>query len=234
LAAAARVHRRSKTSTRPLPVRCSRTPSRPRALFRFLQVDVSTSTTVDPSNIPHHWGVAETTAMFDRKSPFSRATAEGTQGQGSRTPSLDTPHRDCSRRRLRPNPDRFGHLLSRVPPSSLSGVTWGEDDAANATCACKAHAARGSCGARFPRRNRAITNPRGLLSSAVRGANGEASFPDRRAARRPLPAPFSPPIKPVRGTLARALVARSLGQGRTANRPVAERPQRPLTTSAFE
>ena len=176
LAAAARVHRRSKTSTRPLPVRCSRTPSRPRALLRFLQVDVSTSTTVDPSNIPHHWGVAETTALFDRKSPFSRATAEGTQGQGSRTPSLDTPHRDCSRRRLCPNPDRFGHLLSRVPTSSLSGVTWGEGDAANATRACKAHAARGSCDARFPRRDRTFTNPRGLPSLAVRGANGEESL----------------------------------------------------------
>jgi len=52
--AAARVHRRSKTSTRPLSVRYSRTSSRPRALLRFLQVDVSTSTTEDRSNIPSH------------------------------------------------------------------------------------------------------------------------------------------------------------------------------------
>jgi hypothetical protein len=49
---AARVHRRSRTSTRPLSARCSRTSSRPRALLRFLQVDVSTSTTMDRSNIP--------------------------------------------------------------------------------------------------------------------------------------------------------------------------------------
>jgi hypothetical protein len=103
-----------------------------------------------------------------RVSSLDPATAEGTQGQGSRTPSLDTPHRDCSRRRLCPNPDRFGHLLSRLPPSSRSGVTWGEDDAANAARACKAHVARGSCGARFPRRNRTFTNPRGLLSLVVR------------------------------------------------------------------
>jgi hypothetical protein len=233
LAAAARVHRRSKTSTRPLPVRCSRTPSRPRALFRFLQVDVSTSTTVDPSNIPHHWGVAETTAMFDRKSPFSRATAEGTQGQGSRTPSLDTPHRDCSRRRLCPNPDRFGHLLSRVPTSSLSGVTWGEGDAANATRACKAHVARGSCDARFPRRDRTLTNPRGLPSLAVRGANGEESSKQTSCLATASSAFFTTK-KPVRGTLARALMARPHGQGRTANRSIAQRPQRPLTTSAFE
>jgi hypothetical protein len=44
-AVTARVHRGSKTPTRPLPVRCSRTSSRPRAPLRFLQVYVSTSTT---------------------------------------------------------------------------------------------------------------------------------------------------------------------------------------------
>jgi hypothetical protein len=92
-----------------------------------------------PLEHPVPLGVVGTTAMLDAKSNLFRvgssspATAEGTQGQGSRTPSLDTPHRDCSRRRLRPNPDRFGHLLSRVPLSSRSGVTWGESDAANAT-----------------------------------------------------------------------------------------------------
>jgi hypothetical protein len=169
----ARVHRRSKTSTRPLSVRYSRTSSRPRAPLRFLQVDVSTSTTRDLSNIPYHGGGRDDCHVGPREFPLeSPATAEGTQGQGSRTPSLDTPHRDCSRRRLCPNPDRFGHLLSRLPLSSRSGVTWGEDDAANAACACKAHVARGSCGARFPRRNRTFTNPRGLLSLAVRERTG--------------------------------------------------------------
>jgi len=173
---AARVHRRSRTSTRPLSARYSRASSRPRAPLRLLQVNVSTSTTRDRSNIPNRGVAVGTTAMLDRRSPFDPATAEGAQGQGSRTPSLDTPHRDCSRQRLCPNPDRFGHLLSRVPPSSRSGVTWGEDDAANAASACKAHAARGSCDGRFPRRDRTFTNPRGLPSLAVRDANGEASF----------------------------------------------------------
>jgi hypothetical protein len=190
----ARVHRRSRTSTRPLSVRYSRTSSRPRAPLRFLQVDVSTSTTRDRSNIPYHGGGRDDCHVGPREFPLEGpATAEGTQGQGSRTPSLDIPHRDCSRRRLRPNPDRFGHLLSRVPPSSRSGVTWGEDDAANAACACKAHVARGSCGARFPRRDRTFTNPRGLLSLAVRQSERGGVFPNRRAVRRPRPAPFSPP-----------------------------------------
>jgi hypothetical protein len=51
---AARAHRGSKTSTRPLAARCSRAPSRPRALVRLLQMNVLTSTTEDRSNIPNH------------------------------------------------------------------------------------------------------------------------------------------------------------------------------------
>jgi hypothetical protein len=128
----------SKTSTRPLSARYSRTSSRPRAPLRFLQVDVSTSTTGTARTSRTTEGGRDDCHVGREEQPFrvaspSPATAEGTQGQGSRTPSLDTPHRDCSRRRLRPNPDRFGHLLSRVPLSSRSGVTWGESDAANAT-----------------------------------------------------------------------------------------------------
>jgi hypothetical protein len=71
----------------------------------------------------------------------SSATAEGTQGQGSRPPSLDALHRDCSWQRLRPDPDRFGHLLSRAAPFSLSGATREEDGAAAAARACMARAA---------------------------------------------------------------------------------------------
>jgi hypothetical protein len=42
-----------RTSTRPLFDRSSRTPSRPHALPRLLQVDASTSTTMDHWNIPN-------------------------------------------------------------------------------------------------------------------------------------------------------------------------------------
>jgi hypothetical protein len=44
-------------------------------------------------------------------------------GSGVENPSLDTPHRDCSRQGLRPNPDRSGHLVSRKPPFALSKKT---------------------------------------------------------------------------------------------------------------
>jgi len=179
--------------------------------------------------------VVGTTAMLDliesclSKSP---ATAEGTQGQGSRTPSLDTPHRDCSRRRLRPNPDRFGHLLSRLPSSSRSGVTWGENDAANATRACKARAARGSCGARLPRRNRTCTNPRGLLSLAVRKRTGR-----RLSEQASCPVTTSSAFFTTQNTReGRSHEFRWPGPTTRENgEPLYCRgPQRPLTTSAFE
>lgn len=140
-AAAARVHRGSKAPARPFFARYSRTPSRPRALLRLLQVDVPTSTTVDLSNIPNHRNPWLGPLPYDRESPLGQTTVEGEQGQGSRTPILDALHRDCSRQRLRPDPDRFGHLLSQTSASSLSGATWGEGDAAAAARACMAHAA---------------------------------------------------------------------------------------------
>jgi len=178
-------------------------------------------------------GVAGTTVWVDRKLPFDRTAAEGTQGQGPRTPCLDTPHRDCSRRRLRPNPDRFGHLLSRTPISSLSGVTWGENDAAVAARACKARVARGPCGGRFPRRNRTLTNPRDLPSLAVRGANGGRLSETDELFGRPRPAPFSPPETRARDART-CLVGSASWQGRAASCSIADGPQRPLTTSAFE
>lgn len=50
-AASARFHRCAKTPARPLLAPLSRDESRPRAPLRLLQVDVSTSTTTDHSNI---------------------------------------------------------------------------------------------------------------------------------------------------------------------------------------
>jgi hypothetical protein len=69
-AVAARVHRRWKTSTRPLSARYSRTSSRPRAPVRLLQIDVSTSTTRDRSNIPNHGGGWDDCHVGPRESPL--------------------------------------------------------------------------------------------------------------------------------------------------------------------
>jgi len=141
--AAARVHRCSKTAARPLFARSSRAPSRPRALVRLLQVNVATSTTEDRSNIPTTGSMVGTTVRLDRGFPLeARTTAEVAQGQGPRIPNLGAPHRDCSRWRLCPDPDRFGHLVSRAAASSLSGATWGEDGAATAAHDCRSRAKR--------------------------------------------------------------------------------------------
>jgi hypothetical protein len=81
-AVAARVHRCSKTSTRPSTLAFAGA-FRPRALPRLLQIDVSTSTASDHSSIPgHRFAWPGRLPWVDRSSPFDRAAAEGTQGQG--------------------------------------------------------------------------------------------------------------------------------------------------------
>lgn len=102
-----------KTSTRPLVARYSRSPSRPRALPRLLQMNVSASTTMDHSNIPDHRRVIGTTPVIEG-CPSMQANRRRYAGSGVEKPNLDAPHRDCSRWRLCPNPDRFRHLLSRA------------------------------------------------------------------------------------------------------------------------
>jgi len=95
----------------------------------FCKCSVSTSTTTDRSNIPDHRirGLGRLPAR-----PKRNLSIEGDRrryaGPGvEKEPNLDVPHRDCSRRRLRPNPDRSGHLVSRAPPVALSGKTWGRE-----------------------------------------------------------------------------------------------------------
>jgi len=156
----------------PCSQRFSRAPSRPHALPRLLQVDVSTSTTTDHSRHPRPlesgWGGCHRRV----ESCLSTGTTAGaSQGQGPRTPYLGTPRRDCSRRRLRPDLDDSGHLLSRGPLFSLSGATGETGGTASAARACRAHGATGSCGAPPPRRGGTLTNPRGLLSTDCSQAN---------------------------------------------------------------
>jgi hypothetical protein len=236
-AVAARVHRRWKTSTRPLSARYSRTSSRPRAPLRFLQVDVSTSTTGTARTSRTTEGGRDDCHVGREEQPFrvaspSPATAEGTQGQGSRTPSLDTPHRDCSRRRLRPNPDRFGHLLSRVPLSSRSGVTWGESDAANATPLAR----------QTQREGRAAPDFREEIGrSPTRGAFRRWPFAERTGRCLSEQTSCSATASSAFFTTQDACEGRShesrwLGPTTRENgEPLCSRgPQRPLTTSAFE
>jgi len=100
----------------------------PRALPRLLQIDVSTSTTMDRSSIPGRgrpWPgrppFLDRSLPFDRRRPLKVLRV---RGRGS--PSLDLPSRDCSRKRLCPDPDCFRHLVSRALPVALSGVDEGD------------------------------------------------------------------------------------------------------------
>jgi hypothetical protein len=91
----------------------------------------------------------------------SAATAEGPQGQGSRTPSLDAPSRDCSRERLRPGPDCFRHLVSRALPVRPVRSRRGRRAKPPALRALARRAQRqGGKIDRSPRRNPTITGPR--------------------------------------------------------------------------
>jgi hypothetical protein len=123
-AASARFHRCAKTPVRLLLAPLSRNESRPRAPLRLLQVVVSTSTTLDHSSISIH-GIRGRDGRQGSTGSFLPvvAAAGGTQGQGSGQPMPDIPGRDCSRRRLRPNPDRSGHLVSQDVSPRRSGAT---------------------------------------------------------------------------------------------------------------
>jgi hypothetical protein len=164
-----------KTSTRPFFAPLFAGVSWPRALPRLLQIDVSTSTTVDRSSIP------------DQRNPWpgrppvrsivavrSRAAAEGTQGQGSRStePSTLTPgialENDFAPALIASGTSCRGHCLPPCPEKTRAA-----GEAASAGHASKACAAGGPCDARSPRRDRALTSPRGLPSQG-RSKTGQA------------------------------------------------------------
>jgi hypothetical protein len=83
-AGTARVHRGLVTATRPLFVRSSRAPSRPRALSRLLQPMFPRARRRTSSNIPNDWRVVGTTAILTESRLPGMATAEASGGQGPR------------------------------------------------------------------------------------------------------------------------------------------------------
>lgn len=81
---AARVHRGLLTATRPLFVRSSRAPSRPRALSRLLQTMLPRARPRTTSNIPNDRKPSLGRLPFDRELPPDGTTAKAAQGQGPR------------------------------------------------------------------------------------------------------------------------------------------------------
>jgi hypothetical protein len=100
---------------------------RPRALPRLLQIDVSTSTAKDHPNIPcqhNAWQGRLLVRSIVASRSSSRRRYAGSGAEDHRI--LGAPSRDCSRERLRPDPDRFRLLASRslrvAPPGGGEGT----------------------------------------------------------------------------------------------------------------
>lgn len=183
--AAARDHRCSVTSTRPLAAPFSRVARGRVRSCGFCRNHVSTSTTTDRSSIPAA-GVGDRDDCQSRKrvSPI-----EGSRRMGSRSgaeehrssalPAVIAHHGDFA-----PTSLRSGRLLSRWSPLALSGETRGEGDTAFARRegrtplrACKATPARGSCDTAPPRRGPMLTNPRHLPPRGRSRTNGGRLWP---------------------------------------------------------
>lgn len=118
--------------------------SRPRALFRLLQIIVSTSTTTVRSSTPTAGYAIGATAALLVELPRSRAITGWARGQGPRntaprrSPSRLLATETSPRPRSRPDASCRGHLLL-----ALSGVTWGERGTAVVRRACMARRREG-------------------------------------------------------------------------------------------
>jgi len=159
----ARVHRGSKTPTRPATARrFSRAFGRPRALLRFLQMSVSTSTTTDHSNIPNHRIRGWDDCRRGRVASSSGRPPEVRRARGREKPISTLSTMIAHGGDFAPTPIAPGTSCRAHRSFALSGETRGESGFAAATTACTAAATRGSCDARLPRRSPTFTNPRGL------------------------------------------------------------------------
>jgi hypothetical protein len=147
--------------------------TRPHALSRFLQVDVSTSTTVDRSSIP----IRGIRGRDDCHAPAGSclligAAAEALRGQGSSNRCSTFPVAIARARDLAPTPIAPGTWCRETPSPAGLERRGGRSDAASVERACKARPPEGRCGGGHPRRCPALTNPRCLLSQGRSRTNG--------------------------------------------------------------
>jgi hypothetical protein len=214
-----------KTPARPLIALLSQDESRPRAPLRLLQVDASTSTTTDHPNISIRGIRGRDDCHARAEVAFrSRQPPGFFKVRGRAKPLPDTPGRDCSRRGLRPNPDRPGHLVSHHALLRRSGATRQEEDAAYAGRPSKGRPAAGRRGAGSPRRDPALTSPRCLLSRRRSQANGPACQPKLPARN---PGAFFTTVEARGKTPACALDGPTARPARTANHPPSTRRSAP-------
>lgn len=183
-AGAARVHPGFQTWARPLLAPLSRAPSRPRALVRLLQVDVSTSTTADRSNIPTTGSVVGTTVVsaesrLSTGQPPEVGKARGREHRVSTLPTGIAPGRDfaptptapgtsCREQHPLPCPERRGEKAK--PPTGRALALRTPRKGRKSPC--------------FREEDRVFSNPRGLSSpgrSEERDTSHRTGEPVRRA-----------------------------------------------------
>lgn len=162
---AARVHRCSKTSTRPFSHRSRGRPGRVRfhdfCRWLFQRARPWTARTPRATGIRGRDCCRES---IDRRQSIV-AAAEGTRGQGQTiTESSAFPHgiapvMDFAPTSIASDTSCRGHHAPTCPELARETIS-----AARATHASKACAAPGPCSARSPRRDQAFTSPRGLPS----------------------------------------------------------------------
>jgi hypothetical protein len=117
--------------------------SRPRALLRLLQTNVSTSTTVDRSNTPTTESAVGATALVQpglpgRGQPPNGLEVRGRGNRSSALPAAIARHGDFA-----PTSTVSGASCRGHPSLALSGVTWGGRDTAIASRACRARERQG-------------------------------------------------------------------------------------------
>jgi hypothetical protein len=128
---------------------------------------------------------------FDRVASTGEQSPNGTEVRGRGQPCLGAPREDCSPRRLRPNLDLFGRLLSRPSLSCPVRSDAGRKGDRHRSARLQGSRATGSCDAELPRRSPTLTNPRHLPSQG-RSRTNEGRLP----LGEPIgsePTPFSPP-----------------------------------------
>lgn len=139
--------------------------SRPRALLWLLQIDVSTSTTVDRSNIPTAESRRGRLPLF-RSSCLGRGRiTEWAPGQGPRTTRSSTLPATIARHEdFAPTSTRFGRLVSRPSLSRPVRSDVGRDGYRHHNTRLQGARAIGRWDAALPRRSPTFTNPRRLPS----------------------------------------------------------------------
>jgi hypothetical protein len=175
-----------------IDVREHRLDLSPRALTRELEAACAPLASAEQCFHEHDCGPLEhprrriasrATAWLDRVAPIHGNHRTGWRSGAEENLSSCAPRDDCSSRRLRPDLDRFGRLLSRPPLARPVRSDVGSEGGRHRRVRLQGARATGPCDAEVPRRNPTFTSPRHLPSQG-RSRTNEGALSAGRAERR--------------------------------------------------